>query len=137
MKKLTKVLLLQGLSIFFVGHASAVGVGVGTVYSDLTWSVQNQITGFSTCTELRLDAMGDLTNSDKFSFYGGLNCPRSERAYGITGSGYLARDGSFVMNLTLGLGNSLLCNNIINFSGTCNMYNPAGYYVGAIYITFR
>jgi len=123
------------VGILSVGNASALGVGQPVTYTNLTWGVSNSISGFSTCTELRVDATGDLVTSNKIVIYGGLNCPTG--TYGITGSGYLSTSGTVVMNLILGLGNSVLCNNLANLSGTCSVYSAAGYYLGALYITLR
>ena len=47
--------------------AMAYRVGVPDTYSDLLWRVTTNVPGLIGCTELQVDATGDLRNSSKLS----------------------------------------------------------------------
>jgi hypothetical protein len=116
-------------------QAQALQVSTPTLYSGLTWSTAISAPGYTTCTQLVLDAMGDLQNSNKISVFGSLNCGPS--GYVMTGSGYFAVDGSINMVLTVGVGVVIACPRLQNFGGTCFVFDSAGFQRGTAALTFR
>ena len=119
--------------------AMAYRVGVPDTYSDLLWRVSSNVPGLAGCTELQLDATGDLRNSSKLSMYGALNCPlQSGGSYGVVGGGYFGSDGSFNMTLIVGSATSLECVRLpSSLTGTCGYYDTRGAFLGSAFITFR
>ena len=120
--------------------AQAYRVGTPDTYTDLLWSVSSSVPGLSGCTELQLDATGDLVNSSKLSFYGALNCPFQQGgSYGVVGSAYFGSDGSFNMTLIVGSGLSLECIRLpgSTLSGSCSYVELAGPILGSARLTFR
>lgn len=114
---------------------SSMTVGTPYVYGNLHWSTSISAAGLTSCGELLLDAMGDLSNSTRLMFYGTLNCGTG--GYNVAGSGYLAVDGSIVITLTLGAGVVMQCPRLVNFGGLCAIYNSAGFQTGSASLVFR
>lgn len=118
--------------------ATAYRVGATDTYSDLLWGVSTSVAGLSGCTELQIDATGDLTNSSKLSIYGALNCPFQQGgSYGIVGSAYFGADGSFNMTLIVGSNTALECIRWPGLSGSCDVLDTAGNLLGRAALTFR
>ena len=119
--------------------AMAYRVGVPDTYSDLLWRVSTSVSGLGGCTELQVDATGDLLNSSKLSFFGALNCPLQQGgSYGVVGSGYFGVDGSFNMTLIIGSSTSLECVRLPgSLTGSCAFYDTMGYRLGSAFLTFR
>ncbi len=119
--------------------AMAYQVGVPDTYSDLLWRVSTNVPGLVGCTELQLDATGDLRISSKLSMYGALNCPfQAGGSYGVVGSSYFGGDGSFNMTLIVGSATSLECVGLPgSLSGTCGYYDTRGNFLGSAVLTFR
>lgn len=117
--------------------ARSYGMGPATIVSDLVWSFSTAVSGLSGCNELRIDAIGDLARSSKFTIYGSLNCPDVAGAFGVDGSGYLGTDGSLNVNLRIGIGAIMLCNRMPGFTGTCQLFTAAAQPLGPAQLTFR
>lgn len=119
--------------------ANAYRVGPPDTYSDLLWQVSSNVSGLSGCTELQVDATGDLTNSSKLSIYGALNCPLQQGgSYGVVGSAYFAGDGSFNMTLRIGSSTTLECTRMsANLNGSCTYRDSFGSSLGTAFLTFR
>jgi len=117
----------------------AYGVGYPDTYSDLLWRVSSNVPGLSGCTELQVDATGDLNKSSKLSIYGALNCPQQQGgSYGVVGGAYFGSDGSFNMTLIVGSSTTLECTRLSSsLSGSCVYYNTSGATLGPAYLTFR
>lgn len=136
----SRVFRLTALLLAIPAAAQAQRVGTPDTYSDLLWGVSSSVSGLSGCTELQLDATGDLTNSTKLSLYGALNCPFQQGgSYGVVGSGYFGSDGSFNMTLIVGSGLALECVRLSgsSLSGTCTYLELAGPTLGSARLTFR
>jgi len=114
-------------------------IGAPDTYSDLLWRVSSNVAGLSGCTELQVDATGDLVNSSKLSVYGALNCPLQQGgSYGVVGGAYFGGDGSFNMTLIVGSSTTLECTRLPgSLSGSCVYYDTSGSTLGAAYLTFR
>ncbi len=119
--------------------ANAYRVGPPDTFSDLLWRVSSNVSGLSGCTELQVDATGDLTNSSKLSIYGALNCPSQlSGSYGVVGGGYFAGDGSFNMTLIVGSNTVLDCIRLpSSLSGSCIYRDTLGNSLGTAFVTFR
>lgn len=119
--------------------AHAYRVGSPDTYSDLLWRVSSNVSGVSGCTELQVDATGDLNISSKLSIYGALNCPLQQSgSYGVVGSAYFAGDGSFNMTLLVGSNTVLECIRLPGtLSGTCSYRDTFGSLLGPASLTFR
>ena len=114
-------------------------IGYSDTYSDLLWRVSSNVSGLSGCTELQVDASGDLVNSTKLSVYGALNCPQQQGgSYGVVGGAYFGSDGSFNMTLIVGSSTTLECTRLPgSLTGQCVYYATSGATLGAAYLTFR
>lgn len=118
--------------------ASAYRVGVPDTYTDLLWGVSTNVAGLSGCTELQVDATGDLVNSSKLTIYGALNCPfQQSGSYGVVGSAYFGADGSYNMTLLIGSSTSLECIRWPGLSGSCTFSDTSGRPLGGAFLTFR
>ena len=116
--------------------ANAIGIGTPATYNNLVWEVSSP-QAFSSCTELRLDATGDLVNSNRVIAYGALNCPLLGGGYATTGTIYFGTDGSFNMTLMVGNGIMLQCVRWNGVSGLCQFSNSAGTAIGTASLTLR
>ena len=132
MKRPIQPVLCASLAAFST-IACAAGVGTPTTYSQLRWSINLTAPAIAGCTELVIDATGDLYNSDILLIGGALNCGNS--GYGVSGSIYTAYDGSF--NLTLGVAGfqAIVCPRIIDFAGACTVIDSSGQQRGSGYIS--
>ncbi len=139
MNKALKLFSTALLLVAIPTAANAYRVGPPDTYSDLLWRVSSNVSGLSGCTELQVDATGDLTNSTKLSIYGALNCPLQQSgSYGVVGSAYFAGDGSFNMTLTVGASTTLECSRLSgNLNGTCTYRDTFGSTMGTAFLTFR
>lgn len=134
-----KPLAVAASLVFLVcQQANAFGVGPAVVYNDLIWGFSSNVTGLSSCTNLRIDGNGNLAASNKFLAYGGINCPGLGGAYQSTGSGYIDTDGLFNMTLTFGAGAQLSCArlNSSTLSGICAVFNSSGTQIGTATINY-
>ena len=107
-------------------------------YSGLTWAVSTSTTGLQNCTELVLDATGDVYNSDNFAVYGQLYCPSLGGSYAVSGNAYFDSFDNFHMTVSLGVTYQLVCDNLSGstLSGSCPIYNNSGTPSGTAFITF-
>ena len=105
-------------------NVAAFGVGTPQTYSKLVWAVSTSAAAFSNCTQLIIDATGDLINSNLLVLAGALNCTNGS-GYAVAGALYTARDGSFSLMFTHG-GFTTFCPRIVDFSGSCTTYDWAG-----------
>lgn len=138
----TRLFRLTALLLAIPTAANAYRVGTPDTYTDLVWSVSTSVAGLSGCTELQLDATGDLNNSSKLTLYGALNCPfQQSGSYGVVGSSYFGSDGSFNMTLIVGSGLSLECIRLSGASlgGSCSyvQLGSGGATLGSARLTFR
>jgi hypothetical protein len=129
-------LVVALLSAAFV---QAQTLGTPSTYSGLTWTVSTDAPGLGSCTQLLLDATGDLTHSDNFAIYGQLYCPSVGGGYASSGSAYFDSFNGFHMTVSLGLTYQLACDNLsgATLTGSCPVYSNAGTQVGTAFVTFR
>ena len=134
-----KLFFTAVLLVIIPAAAQAYRVGAPDTYSDVLWRVSSNVPGLSGCTELQVDATGDLSNSSKLSIYGALNCPLQQGgSYGVVGSAYFAGDGSFNMTLIVGSSTALECTRLPGtLSGTCSYRDTLGNFLGSAVLTFR
>lgn len=139
MSKALKLFCTAVLLVSIPAAAHAYRVGSPDTYSDLLWRVSSNVSGLSGCTELQVDATGDLSISSKLSIYGALNCPLQQSgSYGAVGSAYFAGDGSFNMTLLVGSNTVLECVQLSGtLSGTCSYRDTFGSLLGSAFLTFR
>lgn len=102
------------------GSASASGVGTPTTYSNLVWSASFTAAGLTTCSQLVIDATGDLSRSDALVLYGALNC--NNGVYGVTGSVFTASDATLHLTMMVG-GYTVSCPRIAGYVGNCTVYD--------------
>jgi hypothetical protein len=100
--------------------ASAAALGTPTTYSNLVWSTSFTASGLTTCTQLVIDATGDLTRSDALVLYGALNC--NNGVYGVTGSVFTASDATLHITMMVG-GYTVSCPRIAGYAGNCTVYD--------------
>lgn len=123
MKKLVSALSATLAAAALLGAsapASAYGTGTPTTYSNLVWLTSFNAAGISNCTQLQIDATGDLQRSDALLVYGALNC--SNGAYGVTGSLFTTTEGAFSITLMVA-GYTVVCPRVLNFAGNCTVYD--------------
>jgi hypothetical protein len=113
-------------------------LGTPSTYSGLTWSVSTDAAGLGSCTQLLVDATGDVTHSDNFAMYGQLYCPSLGGGYASSGSAYFDSSNNFHMTVSLGVTYQLVCDNLNGgtLTGSCPVYNNAGTQVGSAFVTF-
>jgi hypothetical protein len=119
--------------------AQAQTLGTPSTYSGLAWSVSTDAPGLGACTQLLVDATGDLSHSDNFAMYGQLYCPSLGGGYASSGSAYFDSSNSFHMTVSLGVTYQLVCDYLsgATLTGSCPVYNNVGTQVGSAFITFR
>jgi hypothetical protein len=100
--------------------ASAAGIGTPMTYSNLVWSTSFTASGLTTCSQLVIDATGDLARSDALVLYGALNC--SNGVYGVTGSVFTASDNTLHITMMVG-GYTVSCPRIAGYAGNCTVYD--------------
>ena len=123
--------LLKKLAVLVVALLSASGSGAQTLgstntYSGLNWFVSTNVSGFTSCNQLFVDATGDLSNSNNYVVYGTLNC--SNGSYFSSGNAFFGADGSFNMSVSIGIGLYLVCVSLNGntLSGECGIYDNLG-----------
>jgi hypothetical protein len=102
--------------------ANAIGVSTPTTYSGLVWLTSFNASGLTNCSELVIDATGDLVTSDALLLYGALNC--SNGAYGVTGSLFTAADGALSVTLLVA-GYTVSCPRVVSYAGNCTVYDAS------------
>lgn len=100
--------------------ASAASLGSPTTYSNLVWSTSFTASGLTGCTQLVIDATGDLVRSDALVLYGALNC--NNGVYGVTGSVFTASDGTLHITMMVA-GYTVSCPRIASYAGNCTVYD--------------
>lgn len=128
------VAFLLAVSNPLSAHAST--FGTASTYSGITWAVYSNASGFTGCTNLLLDATGDMKNASSFVLSGTLNCPALGGGYGVVGSLYLGTNGTFNMNVLVGAGVAMQCVNMVGLSGTCVFTSSVGTRLGTGTLTF-
>ena len=107
-------------------------------YTNVVWSVSTTVPQFAGCSEVRIDATGDLNNSNRLSIYGAQNCLVNNDAFPLSGMGIFAADGKFNMNLFVGSGFVLQCYNWTGLSGSCKYVSlGSGALLGTAFLTLR
>jgi len=114
--------LLAFASLLPYAAQSAPSGNTGT-YTNVLWVVSTTVPQLARCTELLVDATGDLNNSSRLSVYGNLNCFADNTAYPANGSATIFNNGKFGMNLFLSSGAALQCFNWTGLSGICTVVN--------------
>lgn len=128
-----KKLIVLAAFITQLATAHAFTVSTPTAFNGLTWLFSSNVSGTTTCTQLVLDATGDLAQGNALAMHGFLNC--STGAYAVNGTAYFGINGTFNMTLQIGAGVIAACNNLQGFSGACTMYNGVGTAIGSAVIT--
>lgn len=100
--------------------ASAADLGSPTTYSNLVWSTSFTASGLTTCTQLVIDATGDLVRSDALVLYGALNCTNG--VYGVTGSVFTASDSTLHITMMVA-GYTVSCPRIAGYAGNCTVHD--------------
>jgi len=136
MRSIKKIAALAVLALS--GLAQGQTLSSTFTYSNLTWSFSTSQSGFTGCTQLFVDATGDIYNSDSFSAYGQLFCPGLGGSYASYGTAYFDASNNFNMTLTLGPSFQLVCTNLNggSLSGTCTIFNNTGSSTGTANISF-
>lgn len=118
--------------------ASAFTYGTTQTYGGLTWSVSTEAGNLAPCTQLLLNANGDLANTSALAVYGTYNCPALNGGYAASGVAYFGTDGTFNMTVNFGTGWQLGCVRISSatLTGQCAIYDSTGTYRGGAYLTF-
>lgn len=127
------------LALFTLGSAlQAQTLSSTYTYSNLNWTFSTGQSGFTGCTNLFVDATGDIYNSDSFSAYGQLYCPGLGGSYASFGTAYFDASNNFNMTVTLGPAYQLVCTNLsgATLSGSCTIYNNNGTSTGTAFISF-
>ena len=115
--------------------------GTPSTISNVVWSAAwaPATSTFATCTQLRVDTTGDMTNSNTLVVYGSFSCNANAntaaRTMGATGSAYFSPDGQFNMTLVFGNGTALQCLRWGSLSGTCQVTDSAGSVTGTVQLT--
>jgi hypothetical protein len=131
-----KLLRLVGLACAAALHlpSSAISVGIPITYTKLVWSFSTSAPAFANCTQIVMDATGDVVTSDYLVLSGSLICGNG--AFVVYGAGYFTRSGS--LTLTFGHGGYLTtCSRIIGFSGSCNTTDGPGALRGTGFIRLQ
>jgi hypothetical protein len=100
--------------------ASAANLGSPTTYSNLVWSASFTASGLTGCSQLVIDATGDLVRSDALVLYGALNC--NNGVYGVTGSVFTASDNTLHLTMMVA-GYTVSCPRIAGYAGNCTVYD--------------
>ena len=100
--------------------ASAANLGSPTTYSNLVWSTSFTASGLTGCSQLVIDATGDLVRSDALVLYGALNC--NNGVYGVTGSVFTASDNTLHLTMMVA-GYTVSCPRIAGYAGNCTVYD--------------
>jgi hypothetical protein len=119
-RALAPVLAVAAAASGAASGASAAAVGTPTTYSNLIWSTSFTASGLNTCSQLVIDATGDLTRSDALVLYGALNC--NNVVYGVTGSVFTASDNTLHITMMVG-GYTVSCPRIAGYAGNCTVYD--------------
>jgi hypothetical protein len=112
--------LVPVLAAAAVGGASAAEVSTPQTYSNLVWSTSFTASGLTSCSQLVIDATGDLIRSDALVLYGALNC--SNGVYGVTGSVFTASDNTLHITMMVA-GYTVSCPRIAGYAGNCTVYD--------------
>lgn len=130
MKKAFHLVLTIVLMMFIPVGGYASSVGTPTTYSNIRFAFSTNISGLTSCTDIRLDGTGDLVNGASFVMSGALNCPAVAGSYALIGSLYFSTNGTSNLNLVLGAGGSLQCQGLVGLSGPCTVYGNNGVVLG-------
>ena len=115
----------------------ATDISTPALYSNMVWGVSTRINSISTCSEMRLSAIGDLNHTFTLAINGYLTCPASNLTFTLTGTAYFRNDNSLVMNLSTGRATTFECVLSPSFNGSCDYYfNPAEF-LGTVALTWR
>ena len=123
--------------ILLAQQAHAVSVSPAIIYSNLFWNISSNVAPLSTCNNMVLDGIGNLSTTSRFVAYGTLNCP-GLGGLAATGTAYIGGNGLFNMNLTFSGGSQLVCGNLSSntLSGTCSVFNSSGSQTGTAFIGY-
>lgn len=114
--------LLAAAAVWGAAAPAAMAANLGTpaTYSNLVWSTSFTASGLTGCTQLVIDATGDLVRSDALVLYGALNC--NNGVYGVTGSVFTASDGTLHITMMVA-GYTVSCPRIAGYAGNCTVHD--------------
>jgi hypothetical protein len=126
-KKILGLAVLAG----FASMAHAVTATVPTSFNGLTWTFASNVSGQTDCTQLVLDATGDLNQGFGLGLHGFLNC--TSGSYAVSGTAYFTVTGQLNMTMHVGAGTIAVCNALpsATLSGPCSIFNGSGATLGA------
>lgn len=129
---MTLIKKILGLAVLagFASMAHAVTATVPTSYNGLTWTFTSTAPGQTDCTQLVLDATGDLTNGFGIGLHGFLNC--TSGSFAVSGTAYFTVSGQLNMTMHVGAGTIVVCNGLsgATLSGPCTIFNANGLGLG-------
>lgn len=132
------VAALLAFAALLPNAAQSAPFGNTGTYTNVVWSVSTTVPQLARCTELLVDATGDLNNSSRLSVYGNLNCIADNTSYPVSGSATIFNNGKFGMNLFLSSGAALQCFNWTGLSGICTVVNTGtNAVIGTATLTLR
>jgi hypothetical protein len=126
--------------VLIISPVHAYTYGTPTTYGGLTWtiSLNSYVAGLSGCSQIYLDATGDLQHSSSMVMYGAWNCPATGGGYPMVGTAYFGINGTFNTTLNFSNGWQLSCLNInpATLSGQCQVYDGTGVFRTYATLTF-
>jgi hypothetical protein len=133
-----KAIAVTLLAIAAAATVPAQTLGSTSTYAGLTWNLSTNAPGVEACTELFLDATGDISQSNQYSTYGQVYCPALNGGYASSGAAYFDTAGTFHMSVNLGITYQLVCDYLSgsSLSGSCPVYNHDGVQVGTATVSF-
>lgn len=136
MRSLKKLFLVAGLALATALNAQT--LGNTSTFSGLLWFVSTSTPGLQGCTELILDATGDVGRSANYAMYGQVYCPSLGGSYASSGNAYFDALNGFHMTVSIGVTYQLVCDNLsgATLSGTCPIYDNVGFQAGSAFVSF-
>lgn len=135
MTAIKKILVLAALAVHAIG-AQAFTVSVPSSFNGLTWGFSSNVAGQGDCSQLVLDATGDLSLGFGLGMHGFLNC--TSGSFAVSGTAYFTVNGNMNMTLHTGAGVIVVCNSLpaSTLSGSCSAFNGIGTFLGTGSISF-
>ena len=135
MVPIKKILVLAAIALHAMS-AQALTVSVPSAFNGLTWAFTSNVSGQSDCTQLVLDATGDLNQGFGLGLHGFLNC--ASGSFAVSGTAYFTTGGSLNMTMNVGVGVVTVCNGLPSstLSGACTSFNGVGAQLGTGSISF-
>ena len=130
--------LALAAALFWAAASNAQTLGNTSTFAGLTWDMSNTAPGLEACTQLVLDASGDIGQSNNYSTYGQLFCPALGGSYAASGNAYFDSFGNFHMTLSTATTYQVVCDDLsgASLSGSCPVYDYFGNQVGSAFLSF-